>query len=217
MNTFFSESTGFYLYSSLLQGVLDMMQYLNQNVGALTTLFTAIVAFATLFYAALTGFLVIETIKIRKIQTEPKISINIKPRDEWINFIDLIIENIGAGPAFDIKLTLNGDIKNLSEIGKSLSQINIFKNGIKYLAPSQKIQFVCTDMAEDSDVKKGLVLTIGIEYKNVYGKILHGEFPLDFSQYLGIPQLGKPPIYEIEGHLKGIREDLHQLRKKLVP
>jgi len=54
-------------------------------------------------YAILTWRLVSETRKMRETQTEPKIFITIQPREEWFNFIDVIIQNIGLSPAYGIQ------------------------------------------------------------------------------------------------------------------
>jgi len=47
-------------------------------------IFSALVAVSTMVYAVLTWKLVSETKKMREAQTEPKISVSIQPREEWI-------------------------------------------------------------------------------------------------------------------------------------
>jgi len=89
------------------------MEFINQNNGFFSILFSAVVAIATVIYAILTWKLVEETRKIRKIQTEPKISIDIQPKEDSIHFIDMIIQNIGLGPAYNIKFTINPDFENI--------------------------------------------------------------------------------------------------------
>ena len=70
------------------------IDFLNQNSGAITLIFTMVVALATVAYVVLTWSLVSETKKLREDQTEQKISAIIQPREEWLNFMDLIIQNI---------------------------------------------------------------------------------------------------------------------------
>ena len=54
-----------------------VLEFLNQNSGAFTVIFSALVAIATIVYAILTGRLVSETRKMRGVQTEPKVSVTI--------------------------------------------------------------------------------------------------------------------------------------------
>ncbi len=60
--------------------------YLNSNAGALTVIFTAVVTISTVAYAILTRNLVLETKKMREVQTEPRIEISIQPLEpEYLN------------------------------------------------------------------------------------------------------------------------------------
>ena len=68
--------------------ITSLFDYLNQNNGAITVIFTAVVAIATVVYAILTWKLVSETRMMREVQTEPKISAIIQPKDYWLNFIE---------------------------------------------------------------------------------------------------------------------------------
>jgi hypothetical protein len=127
------------------------LEYLNQNSGAISVIFSAFVALATIVYAILTWKLVSETRKMREAQTEPKISTTIQPSEEWINFIDMIIQNIGLGPAYNIHFKISPDFEY--EKGKFLSELGFVKSGLKYLAPNQKFQFFLTSIVEDFEEK----------------------------------------------------------------
>ncbi|MBN1618662.1 hypothetical protein JW887_04980, partial [Candidatus Dojkabacteria bacterium] len=185
----------------------ELIDFLNSNSGIITVIFSGIVALSTLVYAILTWQLVSETRRMRKVQSEPALSMHIQPRNEWINFMDIIIENVGSGPARDVTFKLSRDFQLLKD--RKWSDLNIFKNGINYLAPGQKIQFLCTDMEDDFETKKDLSVNIEVKYTNISKKKYKSTFILDFSQYLGIYQVGKPPLEEIEKHLKRIQKDLN--------
>ncbi|MBI5778974.1 MAG: hypothetical protein HZA49_05915 [Planctomycetes bacterium] len=96
-----------------------MLEFLNQNSGAFNLLFSFLVSLATIVYAILTWRLVSETRKIREIQIDPKISINIQPKEEAKSFIEMVIKNIGLGPAYNISFELSNDFEH--EKGKYLS------------------------------------------------------------------------------------------------
>lgn len=183
--------------------------FLNQNNGVFMLIFTGVVAFATVVYAILTYMLVSETKEMREAQTEPRVSVVFQPREEWINFIDLIVKNIGLGPAYDIKFDVKPDFEYRN--GQSLSQINFIKNGVKYLDPNQKIQFFLTSMVENFDKKVKTPFTIEVTYKNKFGKKYSEKFVIDFSELVGLGQLGEPPLHKIAKNIEDIRKDIGHL------
>lgn len=183
--------------------------FLNQNNGVLMLIFTGVVAFATIVYAILTWMLVSETKEMREVQTEPRVSVVFQPREEWINFIDLIVKNIGLGPAYDIKFNVKPDFEYRK--GRSLSEINFIKNGVKYLNPNQKIQFFLTNLVEGFDKKVKIPFTIEVSYKNKFGKKYSENFVIDFSELLGLGQLGEPPLHKIAKNIEDIQKDIHHL------
>jgi len=186
-----------------------VLEFLNQNVGAFTVIFSAVVAIATMVYAILTWKLVSETRKMREAQTEPKISVTAQPREEWINFVDMIIQNIGLGPAYNIKFRVNPDFEY--EKGSFLSELGFMKNGLRYLAPNQKIQFFLTSLVEDFEAKVKVRSEVKVAYQNSVGKTYEDLYLIDFSQFLGLSQLGEPPLYKMAKNIEDIRKDIHHL------
>ncbi len=183
-------------------------EFLNQNNGAINVLFAGVVAVSTLIYAMLTWRLVDETKEMRKAQTEPNICVTIEPREEWINFIDMKIMNIGSGPAYDIKFKIEPDFEYFK--GKFLSKIKLMQ-GIKYLPPNQKIQFFLTSLVENFNKKTGNPFQMGVSYKNKTGDKLEETFTIDFSQFEGMSQLGEPPLHKMAKSLDSIQRDVGHL------
>ncbi len=186
-----------------------VLEFLNQNSGAFAVIFSAVVAIATVVYAILTWRLTSETRKMREAQTEPRVSATIQPREEWINFIDMVIQNIGLGPAYNIKLEANPDFEYAK--GEFLSELGFMKNGLRYLAPNQKLQFFLTSMIEDFDKKVKTPFTIKVSYKNKFGKKYSEDLVIDFSELIGLGQLGEPPLHKIAKNMEDIEKDLHHL------
>ena len=98
----------------------NLIIFLNQNSGALTVVFTAVVTISTVVYAALTAVLVSETKKMRQVQTEPKIEITLRPFEFAIHIVKLHIKNIGLGPAENLKF--NSSVLSVVKVHKSYSQ-----------------------------------------------------------------------------------------------
>jgi len=185
------------------------LEFLNQNSGAFAVIFSAVVAIATIVYAILTWKLVSETIKMRKVQTEPKISITIQTSDAWINFIDMVIQNIGSGAAHDIKFKINPDFEYAK--GKFLSDFGFMRNGLKYLAPNQKLQFFLTAMTLNFREKIKTSFEIAAAYQNSTGKTYEDAYLIDFSHFEGLRNAGAPPLYNIAKNTENIQKDIHNL------
>jgi len=114
-----------------------LLDFLNNNNGGLNLLFSFVVAISTVFYVVLTRQLVAETKRMRQAQQKPRISMTIQPREDLLNFVDLIIENIGLGAAYNVKFEIEPDSEYGFKQGK-LSNVGFIKRGISYFPPNQK-------------------------------------------------------------------------------
>ena len=168
--------------------------------------FTGIVAISTVVYAFLTWRLVSETKRLRVAQTEPMVSVSYHPREEWINFIDFSIKNVGAGPALDIRLEVDPDFEYVKD--KWLSELNLFKNGLKYLGPGEERRFFLTSLTEDGDAKVGTPFEVRVTYRGTIGGQKTDQFVINFSEWEGLMQLGKPPLHEIADSMKSLAKRL---------
>jgi hypothetical protein len=177
----------------------------------LTIIFSALVAFSTVIYAILTWKLVNETIKLRKAQTEPKISIRIEPNERCVYYCDMIIENIGLGPAYDITFKLVNDVRDFHD--KPLAELNIIKNGIKYLSHGSKRQFFLSQFSklkESEDFRDSF--DIKVFYKNGQNDQKEEVFKIDFSEFFGISKLGESPMNSIASSLEKIEKKIQSLK-----
>ncbi len=186
-----------------------VLEFLNQNSGSFAVIFSAIVAIATTVYAILTWKLTLETRRMREAQTEPRVSVTIQPREEWINFIDIVIQSIGLGPAYNVKFKVEPDFEYAK--GNFLSELGFIKNGLRYLAPNQKLQFFLTSMIENFEEKTKYSFEIKVTYKNSLGKKYEDAYIIDFSQLIGLNQLGEPSLYKISKNIEKIQQDIHRL------
>jgi hypothetical protein len=75
---------------------------MTDNATAFNLMFSGVVAIATVVYALLTSKLVLETRSLREAQTEPRVEVFMRITDVWIRGVDIVVKNIGAGPAYDV-------------------------------------------------------------------------------------------------------------------
>ena len=187
-----------------------LLNFLNQNSGAFNIIFSGAVAFATIVYAVLTWRLVSETKMMRKAQTEPKISASLQSTEEDIHFIELVIQNIGLGPAYDVRFNVDPDFEE-KDLKLNLSKVGFIRDGLYIFSPNQKIKFPVAFLYNNFEDKIKKYFKLKISYRNGVGDLYIEEYPIDFAQFSGISQIGKPPIYELADSVKEIQKDIAKI------
>lgn len=165
---------------------------------------------STVIYVFFTAMLFIENRKMREAQTEPELAIIIEPREEWVGILDIYIQNVGAGVAYDIKLGTDRDF-SIGEKENPISKISYFKNGINCLAPGRELRLFSTITSMISNEQRDSPLRIGAVYQNSFRKKRSRDLFIDFSQFDDLSQIDKPVIYEIADSFKKLQEDVHKL------
>jgi len=187
----------------------DLLKFLNDNSGALSVIFTAVVTLATAVYAVLTWQLVSETRRMRKVQTEPKLEITLRSVDEAIHIQRLHVRNIGLGPALQISFTpkvlAGGD--GGKALLEELTETNFFRTGISYLGPGEERYSHYTQMHENHDAKVASVLAFDVSYRSATNEIYSETLVIDMSERKGSYQLGKPHLYSIAQSLEKLQKD----------
>lgn len=186
-----------------------MIEFFSNNNTIITLIFSGVVSVATIVYAILTWQLVAETRQMRKAQTEPMVSVIVQPKEDWISFLDIIVQNIGLGPAYDIQFELNKDFKCFE--GNYLGNIGVFRKGISYMAPAQKFQFFFTNMNENYDEKINSLLEIKVSYKNAIGSAHLETYVIDLSCFKGLTQLGEPPLCTIAKSVESMQKNIDHI------
>ncbi len=111
----------------------EVYKWINANAGLLNLAFTFVVTLSTVFYVLLTRTLVVETRKLREAGTEPDIAVYLDRRER--RHIDMVIRNIGSGPAYNLVLDLGPE----NETVKALREYSFLKE-MKYVPPDQAIR-----------------------------------------------------------------------------
>ena len=173
------------------------------NLTALPLFISALALLVTVINAELSRRLVIETEKMRKVQTDPFVSVITEPSALWVNLIDMSIKNIGLGPAYNISFEVNPDFEY--EKGKHLSERGLIRNGISYLAPNQEIRFLLTPILEDYEKKIKNPFTVSVKFKNYDQEIREEKFTIDFSVWDQLAP-GVSHIQQISESLKKIAD-----------
>lgn len=106
-----------------------MIDWANNNAGILNLLFAAMVAVATVVTTWLNQRLVRETASRRKAETDPDIALDIEPRRFQNSFLDVVIRNVGRGPASNSSFVLNESWAGKRD--SPLCEMALFRGGLK--------------------------------------------------------------------------------------
>ncbi len=177
----------------------------------LIIVFTGVVAVSTGAYAYLTWKLVSETQKLRRAQTEPRVSVYAELNEQAGNGrMDLVFENEGSGHAEDIKIGFEGD-PTYFDGDRPIDQLPAIKNGLKHLGPYRRFRIILGWLfGEDYERAIQKPWIFNLEYKNAVGDSISEKFVVDFSQFAGLI-LVDSPLVKIDRHLESIRKDVHHL------
>lgn len=172
------------------------VDFLNANAGAFNLLFSAVVAIATVVYAWLTARLVSETRRLREVQTEPTIEVTYRSHDEAMALLELVVQNIGAGPAYDITVEFSASPESAAatELVQRLTKIKSFSGGIKVLMPRQEFKTFWTDIRQNYAEKLKTTVVATTTCRGATGVVYRREHTIDLSELEGVERLGTPPL-----------------------
>jgi hypothetical protein len=183
--------------------------------NAASLIFSAVVAAATVAYVLLTWRLVKETRLLRVQQFRPQVTVRVEPGQAALGFIDLVVENIGSGPAYDLAFTYDSDLEVESNPKRRLSDIGFLRNGVRYLGPRNELRtYLMTLFGRTNEMLQGKDrprFKLDVRYKDGLAGAYSESFEIDFAHLGGIVRVGSPPLPEIAKHLDHIADAFTRL------
>ena len=192
---------------------MEWLEKINSNSGVLTLIFSGVVTVATVVTAWLNARLVAETRKMRAAQTEPCLQLTYRSRDESISLLDVMVKNIGLGPAYDISFSIRAENRNdlPNDLEESLGKLACFSQGLVYLGPNQEFSSFWTSLYENHASKLDSRILVTCRFRSVTGEWYETPCVLDLSELKGVSRIGQPPLLSIAKHLESIKNDLGHL------
>lgn len=181
--------------------MLILLDFLNQNSGAIQAATTVILVAITAYYTWQTRRTVQIMQQSERNRNRPHIFILFEPRSDRYNLVDLVIINKGLGLAKDISFSISKDLMLIHE-GEMLSKVPAIRDGLKSLAPDQIIRIPLVALANDSGKMTGAAVAIDVKYDAENHEQYQEQFTLDFNTVLMEHTLGKPPLYRIADSLE---------------
>lgn len=167
-----------------LKEVLKVINFLNENQGAITAIATVTIAILAWFSFRQNRILIKENRLLRKAGTEPKVVAYIKPDESGRSELEFILANIGRGPAFNVSFNFCFDKENLAEKEISFSD-EPNRTAINILPQDERIITYfgyIPSLLSDPILKP---FTVIVKYSNQAEEFIEEQYTLDISQYLG--------------------------------
>lgn len=126
------------------------------------------------------------------------------------SLINIVVENIGTGPAKDIKITPNcSNTEKLFDL--PLEKIGFIKYGIEYLANGQTKESFLTSIIGKFEEQKKTPISVKVTYTDSAGKAYPPEtFTLDFYEF---DWVGTAGLKTTAGHLHTISKTLSETQR----
>lgn len=208
-----------------------MLDWIIQNSGAVTLVFTGVVTLSTVCYAYLTWALVAETKRMRQVQTEPKVVTGFGVEREIRSFSPHVetsaffyIRNIGLGPAFNISVEKRQETERFEKLPlpEKLSESPLFNKGVDYLGPGQHLRHSFYYSLGESKERIDVVVAVRIKYKSATNKEYADDYTLEMGDLKDYLMLGESPLEsiaedmgKIQKNTKSLKENLFKLKSSL--
>lgn len=179
---------------------MRLINWLNSNSGAIAAIAAIITGFATVVlafitrryvhltrnYVRVTREILKENRQTRIDAQKPEINVELYSHmEKGQTHVDLCVENLGGGPAYDVEFTADTSMK-LSD-RKTLGEAIFLDTGIRRLAKGRKKthRLGAGNQLKLAELKQK-PLEIDVTYKDRMGKEEEETFSLDFREHFGI-------------------------------
>ncbi|TAM46807.1 MAG: hypothetical protein EPN53_12725 [Acidobacteria bacterium] len=122
----------------------------------------------------------------------------------------MVIENVGAGPAYGITFTASRDFERRKDA--PFSKLGFMTTGLPYLAPRQRIRFFLTSLLDDFKSKMENPFDLRVSYRSGENAAFDETFRIDFSPLRNLPAPSASPLQDIAAKLDEIKREIGRLK-----
>jgi hypothetical protein len=154
--------------------------------------------------ALLTWRQVKEAQRLREEQARPFVVIDFHPLS---TVIEIRITNIGTTLARDVQFEINPPLSSTHDDNRPMGPIkdlNVFKNGIRSLAPGREIKLFFDQFPARLERKLPLTYDVQLSYTDPTGRRFEEPTVLDLSMYVGTGGITRHGLHDIHKQLKDI-------------
>jgi hypothetical protein len=170
----------------------------------MTAVSTIVLVIATIIYVYFTYKLTKETTKLREVETTPFISIYTKPTRP----IEMIVENIGKAPAYNIEIKFDEKYLDCFLFGCTKN-----KNKISYFSPNQQFTILLKQYGE-LEKSPHEYIPVSVTYQSKDGRTFEEVFNIEWK-YLSSSEIEKDGLEEIKKELEKTVKTLDKIDKTM--
>jgi len=128
--------------------------------------------------------------------------------------IDLVIKNVGYGPAKDVSLRINPPL--LDDRDRDINELSLFKSGINFFPPNREFRQLVGIAHQffDKESQRPLEYDLTVSYSDAVGNLIHPQIiPLDLSVYRDLPIARQSDIDRLTEEVKKITQELRNRKR----
>ena len=182
--------------------------------------FSGTVAFSTVVYVVFTGLLMWETRKLRRVQTEPRVTVRVDDGRPGQFGYDLVVSNEGAGAAKNVTFKFEGDASYFrkSWAGKApppVDELPLIKDGTSHMSTNVEMRFhIGSPTPDEFERACKQPWVFKTRYEGFDGSEHSAEFTIDFTHFRGT-FFDRDEMSDIARHLKDIERQLRKITQHL--
>jgi hypothetical protein len=176
-------------------------------VAALAQVATAIVAVAAVIFA---WRQVAEARRTREAQAQPFVVVDIEPGRVWMNWLTLVVENVGKTLAKDVRITFDPPVETTVK-DNDLTKSVLLREGIAALPPGRRIETLF-DLSHDRlEQKLPMRYEVSVSFRD-YRNNLQESLPytIDLTYLYDLEPLGEKTMHDLIGEVGKLRGELEK-------
>jgi len=178
-------------------------------IAALAQVATAVVAVAAAIFA---WRQVTEARRTREAQAQPFVVVDIQPGRAWMNWLTMVVENIGKTLAKDVRITFDPPLTTTVK-DNDLAKSVLIREGVAVLPPGRRVETLF-DLSHDR-LKQGLPMRYEVtvsfrDYRNRQQESL--PYIIDLTYLYDLEPLGEKTMHNLVDEVHQLREELEKLR-----
>lgn len=152
-------------------------------------------------------------------QSRPYVLMSLEMSSVSSTFLDLVVENVGAGPAFDVEISVDPPFQRAKEAGPDIASARLFREPVPMLPPRYRLRTFFDSGAERYTARAELPEThaVTIKYNDGRGNSWREQSVLDTTIHHGLMFTTEYGVHHAAKALREIRDLLKQSKTMQSP
>lgn len=195
-----------------MDNLVGLLNFFDIHAGSITAIFTMSIAIFTMIYVGGTLLMWLEMRKSRQRLDKPNIQISLEPQERWGNLFDLVVENLGNVPVYNLRLQIEPkDSKTMGN--RKLGDLNLFKKTIPVFGIGQRLRTLAVyyvDFIHSDQPKK---ISFIAKYKDNDNKSYVQRYDFDMEIYLGMSASSEKTLKDVVEHIEKLTKEINKISR----